>query len=140
LVLGGASAMKPSFKGDLAAVRLHDEALTVEEITHNFKGGVMLGTEIHNWWRMEPDKWWVKESEHFRHCVDKEEMKGWSPQQLKEFNDRVPGMFNLATASNTESRSNRPTAVGWASTATSAGPARVPASSTRTNWSTVGRP
>ncbi len=96
MVLGGASAIKPSFKGDLAAVRLHDEAMTVEEITHNFKGGVMLGTEIHNWWRMEPDKWWVKESEHFRHCVDKEEMKGWSPQQLKEFNDRVPGMFNLA--------------------------------------------
>ncbi|MEI6606922.1 MAG: DUF6055 domain-containing protein, partial [Verrucomicrobiota bacterium] len=99
MVLGGVSAMKPSFNGDLAAVRLHDESMTAEEITHNFKGGVMLGTEMHAWWRLEPDKWWVKESEHFRHCVDKEEMKSWTAQQLKEFNERVPGMFKLAELS-----------------------------------------
>lgn len=96
LVLGGASAAEPSFKGDLAAVRLHDQAMTGEEIAHNFQGGVMLGTEMHNWWRTEPGKWWEQESEHFRHCVDKEEMKAWTPQQLKEFNDRVPRMFALA--------------------------------------------
>ena len=96
MVLGGASAANPSFKGDLVAVRLHDAAMTDEEIEHNFQGGVMLGTEMHVWWRTEPDKWWAKESEHFRHCVDPEEMKGWNEQQLKEFNDRVPGMFNLA--------------------------------------------
>lgn len=96
MVLGGATADKPSFKGDLAAVRLHDAAMTEEEIACNFKGGVMLGTELHNWWRTEPDKWWVKESEHFRHCVDKEEMKNWTEQQLKDFNDRVPRMFNMA--------------------------------------------
>lgn len=47
MVLGGASAANPSFKGDLVAVRLHDEAMTDEEIEHNFKGGVMLGTEMH---------------------------------------------------------------------------------------------
>lgn len=96
MVLGGASADKPSFKGDLAAVRLHDAAMTDEEIACNFKGGVMLGTEMHNWWRTEPDKWWAKESEHFRHCVDKEEMAKWTEQQLKDFNDRVPRMFNMA--------------------------------------------
>jgi len=90
MVLGGATADKPSFKGDLAAVRLHDAAMTEEEIACNFKGGVMLGTELHNWWRTEPDKWWVKESEHFRHCVDKTEMAQWTQRQLKEFNDRVP--------------------------------------------------
>ena len=96
MVLGGAAADKPSFKGDLAAVRLHDAAMSEEEIACNFKGGVMLGTEMHNWWRTEPDKWWVKESDHFRHCVDKSEMAGWSEQQMKEFNERVPRMFNMA--------------------------------------------
>ncbi|KAB2641945.1 MAG: hypothetical protein DVB25_00020 [Verrucomicrobia bacterium] len=96
MVLGGASADKPSFKGDLAAVRLHDAAMTEEQIAHNFKGGVMLGTEMHNWWRTEPDKWWVKESEHFRHCVDKKEMAAWTSQQLKEFNEQVPLMFDMA--------------------------------------------
>lgn len=89
MVLGGASASKPSFAGDLAAVRLHDAAMTEEEIGHNCKGGVMLGAEMHNWWRLEPDKWWVKESEHFRHCVDKKEMEGWNENQLKEFNTRT---------------------------------------------------
>ena len=96
MVLGGASADKPSFKGDLAAVRLHDQTMTEEEIAQNFSGGVMLGTEMHNWWRMEPDKYWTKESEHFRHCVDNEEMAAWTPRQLDEFNDRVPRMFNMA--------------------------------------------
>ncbi|MCX6345989.1 MAG: DUF6055 domain-containing protein [Armatimonadetes bacterium] len=98
MVLGGASAANPSFKGDLVAVRLHDEAMTEEEIAHNFTGGVMLGTEMHSWWRTEtePIKWWVKESEHFRHCVDPAEMEKWTEQQTKEFNDRVPQMFNMA--------------------------------------------
>ncbi|MEI7900808.1 MAG: DUF6055 domain-containing protein, partial [bacterium] len=89
LVLGGASAGKPSFKGDLAAVRLHDAAMTEEEVLHNFKGGVMLGTEMHNWWRTEPDKWWVKESAHFRHCVDPVEMQGWDTSRRKEFDERT---------------------------------------------------
>jgi len=38
----------------MAAVRLHDETMTTEEITRNFQGGVGLGTEMHNWWRLEP--------------------------------------------------------------------------------------
>ena len=38
MVLGGATEDKPSFKGDLAAVRLHDRAMTAEEIAHNFRG------------------------------------------------------------------------------------------------------
>ena len=96
LVLGGVSVAKPSFKGDLAAVRLHDEAMTEEEITHNFKGGVMLGTEMHSWWRNEPDKWFVVESEHFRHCVDKQEMAKWPEKRMKEFKDRIPLMFHMA--------------------------------------------
>lgn len=96
MVLGGASETKPSFKGDLAAVRLHDTAMTEEEILHNFKGGVMLGTEMHSWWRLEPDKWWTQESEHFRHCVDTNEMAKWSEKQMSEFTNRVPGMFDLA--------------------------------------------
>jgi carbonic anhydrase/acetyltransferase-like protein (isoleucine patch superfamily) len=96
MVLGGASAKQPSFKGDLAAVRLHDEAMTGEEIAHNCAGGVMLGTELHNWWRMEPDKWHVVESAHFRHAVDKEEMKKWDARWLKEFPERTPGMFRMA--------------------------------------------
>ena len=96
MVLGGVSSANPSFKGELAAVRLHDQAMTLEEITHNFKGGVMLGTEMHDWWRLEPGKWWEKDSEHFRHCVDMQEMKGWTEKQMSEFNERVPGMFKLA--------------------------------------------
>ena len=96
MVLGGASAGTPSFKGDLAAVRLHDQAMTAEEIAHNFQGGVMLGTEMHSWWRTEPDKWLVLESPHFRHCVDKEEMKTWTAQRYNDFTNRVPGMFNLS--------------------------------------------
>jgi carbonic anhydrase/acetyltransferase-like protein (isoleucine patch superfamily) len=96
MVLGGASAAAPSFKGELVAVRLHDEAMSPEEITHNFKGGVALGTEIHDWWRTEPGQWWVKTSKHFRHCVDKKAMAGWNEQQRSEFRQRVPGMFDLA--------------------------------------------
>lgn len=96
MVLGGASVSKPSFKGDLVVVRLHDETMTDGEIAHNFKGGVMLGTGMHNWWRTEPDKWYVVESEHFRHALDKEEMKKWDARRLKEFNERVPGMFRKA--------------------------------------------
>jgi hypothetical protein len=96
MVLGGSESAKPSFKGEIVAVRLHDETMTGEEITHNFNGGVGLGTEMHNWWRNEPDKWWIKESAHFRHAVDKEEMKGWNAQQLADFNKRLPEMFELA--------------------------------------------
>lgn len=96
MVLGGASASQPSFKGDLAAVRLHDETMTGEEIAHNFAGGVMLGTAMQNWWRTEPDKWYVVESEHFRHAVDREDMKKWDARGLKEFTERVPGMFRMA--------------------------------------------
>jgi hypothetical protein len=96
MVLGGASAAAPSFAGDLAAVRLHDETMSEEEIAHNFKGGVMLGTEMHNWWRLEPDKWFVVESEHFRHCVDKAEMAKWTEKRKKEFKDRIPLMFHMA--------------------------------------------
>lgn len=96
MVLGGAAAASPSFKGDLAAVRLHDKSMTEEQIVHNFRGGVMLGTEMHDWWRTEPNKWYTLESEHFRHCVDKEEMAKWTPQQRKEFDERIPGMFHLA--------------------------------------------
>jgi hypothetical protein len=96
MVLGGASAERPSFKGELAAVRLHDGTLTAEQLAHNFQGGVMLGTELHNWWRTELDKWLVVESEHFRHAVDKAEVAKWTAQQRKEFDERVPGMFRLA--------------------------------------------
>ena len=96
MVLGGEVADKPSFNGDLAAVRLHDAAMTEEEILHNFQGGVTLGTEMHAWWRTEPDKWWVRESEHFRHCIDKAEMQKWNEKQRQEFENRLPGMFDLA--------------------------------------------
>lgn len=96
LVLGGANASKLSFQGELAAVRLHDEAMSEAEISHNFKGGVNLGTEMHHWWRDDPDKWWIQDSAHFRHAVDREEMKGWSEPQLAAFNQRVPEMFELA--------------------------------------------
>lgn len=96
MVIGGASSRAPSFRGEIAAVRLHDEAMTAEEIRHNFAGGVPLGTEMHNWWRTEPDKWWVRESEHFRHAVDPAEMKAWSERERQDFDKRLPEMFELA--------------------------------------------
>ncbi|MBL7223362.1 MAG: hypothetical protein ISS72_05895, partial [Candidatus Brocadiae bacterium] len=96
MVLGGASASKPSFEGDLAVVRLHEKALSEEQIAHNFSGGILLGTELHSWWRLEKDQWWVKESAHFRHCVDKKEMAAWSKRDTARFHERVPGMFELA--------------------------------------------
>lgn len=96
VVLGGESAGKPSFAGDLAAVRLHAEALSEAEIAHNFQGGILLGTELHSWWRTEEDKWWAKESAHFRHCVDKKEMAAWDEKETARFHERVPGMFELA--------------------------------------------
>ena len=96
MVLGGASAGKPSFDGDLAVVRLHAKAMTEEQIAHNVRGGIMLGTDLHSWWRMETDKWWVKESARFRHCVDKKEMGAWSERDRARFHGRVPGMFELA--------------------------------------------
>ena len=96
MVLGGASSAKPSFEGDLAVVRLHAEAMNDQQIAHNFRGGIMLGTELHSWWRLETDKWWAKESARFRHCVDKKEMAGWSEGQRAQFHQRVGGMFELS--------------------------------------------
>jgi hypothetical protein len=96
MVLGGASSKSPSFKGEIAAVRLHDQAMSDEEIAHNYKGGVMLGTEMKNWWRNEPDKWWVLDTKHFRQAIDKVEMNQWSEQQTKDFHKRVPEMVELA--------------------------------------------
>lgn len=96
MVLGGASSKSPSFKGEIAAVRLHDQAMSDEEIAHNVKGGVMLGTDLKDWWRTEPDKWWVLDTKHFRHAIDKEEMSQWSEQKTKDFHKRVPEMIELA--------------------------------------------
>jgi len=96
MVLGGASAGAPSFDGDLAVVRLHEKVLTAEQIAHNFRGGVLLGTEMHSWWRTEKDKWWVKESAHFRHCVDTKKMAEWNKRDTERFGQRVPGMFKMA--------------------------------------------
>ena len=96
MVLGGESAGKPSFEGELAVVRLHEKALSEEQIAHNFGGGILLGTELHSWWRTEKDQWWVKESAHFRHCVDTKEMAAWNERDTARFHERVPGMFELA--------------------------------------------
>jgi len=96
-VLGGASAAKPSFDGSLVAFRLHTGAMTEEEVAHNFKGGPMLGAELHAWWRLEgPEKWRTDESKHFRNCVSVEDMKGWSERQLRDFENRLPRMFEMA--------------------------------------------
>ena len=96
MVLGGATATKPSFKGEVAAVRLHDQPMTEEEIAHNLEGGPMLGTEMHDWWRTEGDTWWSENSAHFRHAIDKAEMATWTEQEMQEFNERKPEMFRLA--------------------------------------------
>ncbi len=96
-VLGGPSAGKPSFQGSLVTLRLHSEAMTAEEIVHNFKGGPMLGTKLHAWWRLEgPEKWRTDESKHFRNCVSVKEMEDWSEKQLENFEARLPRMFELA--------------------------------------------
>ena len=96
MVLGGASSLAPAFRGDLAAVRVHDQAMTEDEIRHNTKGGVMLGTEMHDWWATEPDRWWIQDSRHFRHAIDQAEMAKWSERELADFYKRLPEMFELA--------------------------------------------
>ncbi len=97
MVLGGASAAKPGFAGDLVTVRLHTEAMTGEEIARNHAGGAMLGTELHDWWRTEgPEKWRADESEHFRNCVPVDEMKKWPEKRRRQFEKRLPEMFALA--------------------------------------------
>lgn len=96
MVLGGESSHLPSFKGRIAAVRLHDAVLAEIEIARNFRGGVMLGTEIHDWWATEPDRWWIQDSEFFRHAVDKKEMAAWPEQERAAFEKRLPEMFELA--------------------------------------------
>lgn len=96
MVLGGQSSLRPSFKGRIAAVRLHDSTLAEAEIARNHAGGVMLGTEIHDWWATEPDRWWIQDSEFFRHAVDKKEMASWPEQELVAFEKRLPEMFELA--------------------------------------------
>lgn len=95
-VLGGATAARNSFVGELAAVRLHDDVLSPEEIAHNLAGGPMLGTEMHDWWRTEDDQWWSENSQHFRHAIDRKEMDAWTEKQRKEFDERKPRMFKLA--------------------------------------------
>ena len=96
LVLGGAAASKPSFRGSIAAVRLHDAAMDEREIAYNHRGGPMLGTKLHAWWRIDDGPWRVEESKHFRHCVEKERIAKWDDKQKREFEERLPGMFQLA--------------------------------------------
>ena len=96
LVLGGASSRQPSFAGDLAAFRLHDQMMAEDEILHNFKGGVMLGTDLKHWWRTEPDQWWILDTPHFRHAVDRAEMSKWSVEKKKAFDARLGEMVELA--------------------------------------------
>jgi hypothetical protein len=97
-VLGGASESAPSFKGELIAFRLHDKPLTEEQVLHNFAGGVMLGTELHDWYAPDKDaeKYMVRETKgSFRHAVDKKRIEQWKdkPRELEEYKKRVPGMY-----------------------------------------------
>jgi len=98
MVLGGASALKPSFNGSLVALRLHTDAMTEEEIAHNAAGGVMLGTDLHDWWRMEGDaEWRVDRSKHFKNAISRKgRLADMDERQLKEFEKRLPGMFEMA--------------------------------------------
>ncbi|MDP6357769.1 MAG: DUF6055 domain-containing protein [Planctomycetota bacterium] len=98
MVLGGASSLKPSFDGSLIAFRLHENAMTEEEISHNANGGVMLGTELHDWWRLEGDKVWrTDKSKHFRNCISRERrLSKMNAKQLKQFEERLPSMFEMA--------------------------------------------
>ncbi len=97
-VLGGESAVRPSFRGSLIAVRLHDRAMTVEQVLHNFRGGPLLGTELHDWYAPEKDaeKYLVRETKgSFRHAVDRKREAAWKekPQEWEEYRKRVPGMY-----------------------------------------------
>jgi hypothetical protein len=98
MVLGGLSGSKPSFDGSLAAVRLHEDAMTQEEIAHNYRGGVMLGTEMHSWWRLAgPDMWWSRDSEHFRHSLEVTELEEeWDDEGRRNFFKQCDEMFELA--------------------------------------------
>lgn len=96
LVLGGECSERPSFRGAIAAVRVHDEALSELEIAHNFAGGPMLGTELHDWWRTDEEVWWSENSAHFRHAIDRKEMSQWTHQQREDFEKRKSAMFRLA--------------------------------------------
>jgi len=77
LVLGGVSPAAPSYRGFLAAVRVHSEAMTEEQIRHNVAGGPMLGTrlwpnlcpDIHDqatWGDDEPETYALYTTERFR--------------------------------------------------------------------------
>ena len=77
---------------------------------NNAKGGPMLGTDIHDWWRTEVDKfWWTARSKHFKHSLarklfmkeiadkkfecsleDMDEDEEWA------FKERVPGMLEFS--------------------------------------------
>lgn len=97
MVLGGGSAARPSFQGQLAVLRLHNKAMSSEQIAYNFKGGVMLGTRRYNWgWREEPEKWFIRESKNFVTAIDKAKMAEWSEKQRKGFDERMPKTFELA--------------------------------------------
>ncbi|MBT3296065.1 MAG: hypothetical protein HN919_14535 [Verrucomicrobia bacterium] len=98
MVLGGASALKPSFNGNLVALRLHTDAMTEEEIAHNATGGVMLGTDLHDWWRMEGDaEWRTDRSKHFKNSISRKgRLADMDERQLKEYEERLPGMFEMA--------------------------------------------
>ncbi|MCB1132460.1 MAG: hypothetical protein KDN05_15140, partial [Verrucomicrobiae bacterium] len=70
--------------------------MTDEDIVRNHRGGPMLGTELHAWWRTDEGPWRVEESGHFRHCVEKDRIAKWDAKQKQEFEERLPGMFHLA--------------------------------------------
>jgi hypothetical protein len=97
-VLGGANEQTPSFKGEIIAFRLHDQALTAAQVLHNFRGGAMLGTELHDWFAPDQDagKYMFRETKgSFRHAVDKKRIEQWrdKPDELKAYRERVPGMY-----------------------------------------------
>lgn len=98
LVLGGASEHTPSFKGDMIAFRLHDKPMTEEQVLHNYSGGPMLGTELHDWFApdKDADSYMFRETKgSFRHAVDKKRIEQWKekPEELEAYKKRLPGMY-----------------------------------------------
>jgi len=114
LVLGGASEQARSFRGHLAAVRLHRGALDAEAIARNAAGGVMLGTTLvanidpnarpeqgyyyDTWSDADPDDYFTPTSAHFRYRIPYSRLDAMNERQRQEHDGRIENMLKLSEA------------------------------------------
>jgi len=114
LVLGGASEHAPSFRGHIAAVRVHRRAMDAAAVARNASGGVMRGTTLtpnidpnadpedgyfyDTWGDANPEDYFMETSTHFRYRIPYSRLEAMSEADRMAHDGRIEGMFEMSEA------------------------------------------